>query len=141
MHFLQRLSVTIAAAAFAAAFSTAAVMARGFDPARMARSYSGDWPVTISGTGHGSFTGCLMLTGSGSASYTSGSEKLTGGSYFIVNNTLVATVPAQGYGQNAGLVFIGRADRSKIGAGAFDEVYGGSDFLSGALEFGAKGGC
>jgi hypothetical protein len=53
----------------------------------------------------------------------------------------VATIQAQGYGQNAGLVFIGSANRGSIGPGVFDDVYGGEAFDEGALTFGMKGGC
>ena len=50
-------------------------------------------------------------------------------------------ISAQGYSQNAGLVFIGSARRGNIGPGVFDEVYGGEAFDEGALAFGMKGGC
>jgi hypothetical protein len=53
----------------------------------------------------------------------------------------VATIQAQGYGQNAGLVFIGSASHGRIGPGVFDDVYGGEAFDEGALTFGMKGGC
>lgn len=59
----------------------------------------------------------------------------------IFNHTLVATIQAPGYGQNAGLVFIGSARSSNIGPGIFDEVYGGKAFVEGALAIGMKGGC
>lgn len=139
MHSLKQLLVSFVAIALAIATSAAAGMARGYDPLPSARSYSGTWPVTVSSS-HG-FMGCLTLAGSGSASVAIGSQKYTGGSYFIANNLLVATIPAQGYGQNAGMVFIGRAGKDRLGRGAYDEVYGGGAFVTGSLDFGAKGGC
>ena len=44
-------------------------------------------------------------------------------------------------GQNAGLVFVAPASAGEIGNGVFEEVYGGEDFLSGALTLGKNGGC
>jgi hypothetical protein len=140
MHLLKRTFVTTVAATLAVAGSAGTGMARGFIPIDMARSYGGNWPVTVTGS-QVNFTGCLTLTGSGTASVTIGSQRYTGGTYFVVNNLLVATIPAQGYGQNAGLVFTGRAARNKLGRGVYEDVYGGEDFNSGALSFGTKGGC
>jgi len=39
------------------------------------------------------------------------------------------------------LVFVASAGHGNIGKGAFEDVYGGEDFDSGALAFGTKGGC
>lgn len=140
MHLLNRALVTTVAATLAVAGAAGAALARGYTPPDVARSYSGSWPVTVTGS-QVNFTGCLTLAGSGSASVTIGGQRYTGGSYFLVNNLLVATIPAQGYGQNAGLVFTGRAVRSQLGRGVYEDVYGGGDFNSGALSFGLKGGC
>lgn len=139
MHSLQRALIATVVAALAVLECAGAGMARGYAIPMAARSYGGNWPVTV--TGAQGFTGCLELTGSGSASVTIGSQKYTGGSYFIASNLLVATISVEGYGQNAGMVFIGRADRDKIGKGAYDEVYGGAPFAVGALEFGMKNEC
>jgi hypothetical protein len=109
------------------------------------RSYGGSWPVTISRSQHSNSTGCLTLVGNGtdkgSASLVFGSTKYTYGTYHVIDGTLVATIQAQGYGQNAGLVFIGSASHGSIGPGVFDDVYGGEAFDEGALTFGMKGGC
>jgi hypothetical protein len=107
-------------------------------------SFSGSWPVTVTRSQHSNWTGCLTLTENGSgrsASLVIGSQKYPSGSFLVINRTIVATITAQAYSQNAGLVFIGSADRDKIGPGVFEDVYGGSDFDSGALTFGMKGGC
>lgn len=140
MRLLNQALVTTVAAALAVAGSGGASMARGYILPDVASSYAGTWPVTVTGS-QVNFTGCLTLTRSGSASVTIASQRYTGGSYFVANNLLVATVPAQGYGQNAGLVFTGRAARSELGRGVYEDVYGGADFNSGALSFGMKGGC
>jgi hypothetical protein len=107
--------------------------------------YSGSWPVTVTKSQHSNGTDCLTLTengrNAGSASLATGSQKLSNGSFLVTNHTLVATIPVEGYGQNAGLVFIGSANRDNIGPGVFEDVYGGADFDSGALAFGMKGGC
>jgi hypothetical protein len=140
MHLLSRVLLSTVAVTLAVAGCPGATMARDYTPFDMARSYGGNWPVTVTGS-QVNFTGCLTLTGSGFASVTIGSQKYNGGSYFVVNGMLVATIPAQGYGQNAGLVFTGRAERNKLGRGVYEDVYGGEDFNSGALSFGMKGGC
>ena len=70
-----------------------------------------------------------------------GTQKFPYGTFQIFDRTLVATIQSQGYGQNAGLVFIGSASRGSIGKGVFDDVYGGEAFDEGALAFGTKGGC
>ncbi|HMF27374.1 MAG TPA: hypothetical protein VKE42_01295, partial [Candidatus Cybelea sp.] len=95
---------------------------------------------------HSNGTSCLTLTDDGSNGWKhSGSASLGGslsfGTFQVINHTLVATIEASGYGQNAGLVFIGSANHGNIGKGVFEDVYGGEDFDSGALTFGMKGGC
>jgi hypothetical protein len=150
MHFSQAILIG-AIAATAIVFSTGAAMAHGFNGSAMSmivpdsHSYSGTWPVTVSHSQHGNGTSCLTLTetsrNGGSASLVSGSQKFPYGTFQIFNHTLVATIQAQGYGQNAGLVFIGSASGGNIGPGVFDEVYGGEAFVEGALGFGMKGGC
>ena len=150
MEFLQRILIG-GIAATAMVVSTGAAMAHGFNGSAMnmavqgLQRYSGNWPVTVSHAHQGNGTSCLTLTqtsrNGGSASLVSGSEKFPYGTFQIFNHTLVATIQAQGYGQNAGLVFIGSATGGNIGPGVFDEVYGGEAFVEGALAFGMKGGC
>lgn len=150
MLFLQRILIGAIAGA-AMAISAGPALAHGYNGSltSMAFSdsgiYSGNWPVTVTRSQRGDGTSCLTLTqtsrNGGSASLVSGSQKFTFGTFQIFNHTLVATIQAQGYGQNAGLVFIGSANRGNIGPGVFDEVYGGEAFVEGALAFGMKGGC
>jgi len=130
----MRLSQLIPIAAVAA---TAMVAPAG---ATMAHGYSGSWPVTVTKSQHSNGTYCLMLGQNGSASVIIGSRKYDG-SFLIINHTLVATITVQAYSQNAGFVFVGSASRGNIGKGVFEDVYGGSDFDSGALAFGMKDGC
>jgi hypothetical protein len=149
MHFPKR--ILIAAAATAAMVVSAGPAMAHINGSTMhmlvpdAHNYSGSWPVTVSHSQNSNGTDCLTLIGSGidagSASVVIGSQKFSNGSFLVINHTLVATIPVQGYGQNAGLVFIGSADGGKIGPGVFEDVYGGVDFDSGALAFGMKGGC
>jgi hypothetical protein len=110
-----------------------------------ARGYTGSWPVTVSHSQHSNGTYCLTLTeygsNGGSATLVIGTQKFPYGTFQIFDRTLVATIQSQGYGQNAGLVFIGSASRGSIGKGVFDDVYGGEAFDEGALAFGTKGGC
>jgi hypothetical protein len=113
------------------------------------QGYSGSWPVTVSKSQHSNGTYCLTLSDggsqgwrhSGAASLVIGSSKFPYGTFQVINHTLVATIQAQGYGQNAGLVFIASASRGNIAKGVFEDVYGGEDFDSGALAFGMRGGC
>ena len=112
-------------------------------------SYSGSYPVTVTRSQHSNGTYCLTLTDngqygaphSGSASLVISGRKYTYGTFQVLNRTIVATIQAQGYGQNAGLVFIGHASLGNVSDGVFEDVYGGEDFDSGALSFGMKGGC
>jgi len=148
MRFSQRILVA-AVATTATLVSAGAAMAHGINGSTMvmpdSHGYGGTWPVTVTHSQHGNWTGCLTLTDYGSnggtASLVIGSQKYTYGTFQVFNHTLVATIEAQGYGQNAGLVFIGSASRGNIGKGVFDEVYGGEAFDEGALAFGLKGGC
>lgn len=117
--------------------------------AATSQGYSGSWPVTVSRSQHSDGTYCLTLTDGGSegfrhsgfATLVIGSKKYTFGTFQVINRTLIATIQAQGYGQNAGLVFVGSASHGNIGKGVFEDVYGGEDFDSGALAFGARNGC
>lgn len=139
MRTLARILTTIVGAAAMALPGEAAT----------SQGYSGSWPVTVSKSHHSNGTSCLTLNDggsqgwrhSGSASLIIGSTKFPYGTFQVINHTLVATIQAQGYGQNAGLVFIAPASRGNIGMGVFEDVYGGEDFDSGALAFGMKGGC
>jgi hypothetical protein len=149
MSFLQRTFTIVAAVVSVAVVSNGAAIARGYGgAARMgiqdSAGYNGNWPVTVTRSQHSNGTFCLTLTESskdgGSASVLIDNQKYPG-SFIVINHTLVATLTAQGYSQNDGLVFIGSADGGNIGKGAFENVYGGSDFDSGALAFGMKGGC
>lgn len=130
--------------------STKPVMARSVPDLAMivpagTSSYTGTYPVTISHAQVGNGTYCLTLDqtakNAGSASLVEGTMKFPYGTFQIFNHTLVATIQSPGYGQNAGMVFIGSAHRGNIGPGVFDEVYGGEAFDEGALTFGLKGGC
>jgi hypothetical protein len=139
MRFLQ--------CTFIAMVATMAMIAPA-SPA-LAGLYSGNWPVTVTHSQHSNGTYCLTLTDNGSdgwrhsgpASLVIGGSKFPSGSFQLINRTIVATIEAQGYSQNAGLVFIAPAGRGRIGQGVFEDVYGGGDFDSGALAFGMKGGC
>jgi hypothetical protein len=150
MLFSKR-TLIAAGATMAIVLSAGAAMAHGYNGNTMSmvvpdsHGYGGSWPVTVTHSQHSNGTYCLTLTASGSdagsASLVIGSQRFPDGSFLVVNHTLVATITAQAYSQNAGLVFIGSANRGRIGPGVFEDVYGGSDFDSGALAFGMKGGC
>lgn len=150
MRFMQSILIGVVATT-AMVVSSGVAMAHGYSSNTMnmvvpeSYSYSGSWPVTVTRSQHSNGTYCLTLNESGrnagSASLVIGSQKFPFGTFQIFNHTLVATIQAQGYGQNAGLVFIGSASRGIIGPGVFDDVYGGEAFDEGALAFGMKNGC
>jgi hypothetical protein len=150
MRFSRQILIA-AVAATAMVVSTGAAMAHTFNGGTMgtissdSHGYSGSWPVMVTHSQHSNGTYCLTLTENGSkggsASLVIGSQKFPFGTFQVFNHTLVATIQAQGYGQNAGLVFIGSARRGNIGTGVFDDVYGGEAFDEGALAFGTRGGC
>ena len=118
----------------------------------MAQSYSGNWPVNVELPPHFGHKACLTLVdnGTGGAPH-SGSASISGslvggtlpyGTFQVINHLLVVTIQAQSdTGSDAGLVFIAPASDGDLGKGVFENVYGGEDFLSGALTFGTKGGC
>ncbi len=149
MHFSRILIAAVAAAAMVV--PDGAALAHGINGSTMnmvapdSHNYAGSWPVTITNSQHSNGTGCLTLTrtpsGGESASLVFGSRRYPSGSFLVINHTLVATITVQAYSQNAGLEFIGSADRGNIGPGVFEDVYGGSNFDSGALSFGMKGAC
>ena len=109
---------------------------------------TGNWPVTISQSQFSNGTDCLTLKDDGSlgwphsgyASAVIGGTKFPYGTFQVIDHTLVVTIQAPGYGQNAGLVFTAPVKKN-IGEGAYDEVYGGEAFDTGLLVFGTKGGC
>jgi hypothetical protein len=150
MRFSQQILIA-AVATTAMVVSAGAAMAHSFNGRTLdtvisdSHGYTGSWPVTVTHSQHFNGTYCLTLTengsNGGSASLVIGSQKFPDGSFQIFNHTLVATIEAQGYSQNAGLVFIGSARRGNVGPGVFDEVYGGGAFDEGALAFGTRGGC
>jgi hypothetical protein len=150
MHLSRRILIAAVATA-AMAVSAGAAIAHGVNGSSMnmlvpsSAGYSGSWPVTVSHSQHSNGTYCLTLTEyngkGGSASLVIGTQKFSYGTFQVFNHTLVATIEAAGYGMNAGLVFIGSANRGNIGPGVFDDVYDGEAFDEGALAFGMKGGC
>ena len=146
---LQRIFAT-AVVASAVFFSGPLAIAHGLTIGRMnmiapdSQSFNGSWPVTVTHSHHTDFMGCLTLatiSGANVASLVIGSQKYPSGSFLVINHILVATVTAQAYSQNAGLVLIAPATHGNLGNGVFEDVYGGSNFDSGALTFGMKGGC
>ena len=127
-------------AAFAISTSTA-----------MAGSFSGNWPITVSGSQRSNGSYCLTVKDDGSVGWPhSGYVSLTGpshlnlpfGTFQVIGRTFTVTVEQEGSeGQNAGLVFSARVRAGSIGDGVYDQVYGGEESDSGAAAFGAKGGC
>jgi uncharacterized membrane protein len=117
-----------------------------------AASFSGNYAVTISHSKYANGPYCLTLTDNGGLGWPhSGQASLTGegvggtlpyGTFQLMNNTVVVTIQESGdSGQNAGLVFSAPSSNGNIAKGIYDQVYGGEEFDSGLVAFGAKGGC
>ena len=149
MHFSQQ-TLVVAVAATAMVASAGAATAHGYNgsPANIvfptSRNYSGSWPVTITHSQFDNGTDCLTLNGGrngGSASLVAGGTKYPYGSFLVLNGLLVATIVKPSGSQNGALTFIGRASRSDIGEGVFENIEGGSSFDAGDLTFGTKNGC
>jgi hypothetical protein len=137
-------------------FTVAALLTLAFalmPSAAMAQSYSGKWPLKIDLPPQFGHTGCLTLVDNGTfGAPHSGSASVSGslfggtllnGTFQVINHLLVATIqdPSAESGSDAGLVFIAPAADGDLGQGVYESVYGGGDFLSGALTFGKNGGC
>ncbi len=118
----------------------------------MGQSYTGNWPanVTQSKGSNGSY--CMALTDNGSVGWPhSGQGQLSGGglgkntlfgTFQVIDGLLIATFESEGgEGQNAGLVFIGRAINGTIARGAYNDVYDGEEIDGGVANFGTKGDC
>jgi hypothetical protein len=149
MHFSQRILIA-AAAATAVLVSAGAATAHVYNAGAMnmagpdSHSFSGAWPVTVTGSQRSNGTGCLTLSGngnSGTASLSFGSETYHYGSFIVISHILMATIQEPAYGQNGALTFTASASRGRIGQGLFENIEGGSDFDFGALAFGTKGSC
>lgn len=142
MRSLERILITIGIT-MATAVSANAAMPRD----AMARSYGGNWPLTVTHSRGANGTYCLTLTDNGSLSWRhSGPASIAGvgdgGTFQLIDNTLVATIQSPGAsGQNEGLVFAASAGNGRIGKGVYEGVYGGEEIDSGVLVFGMKGGC
>ena len=149
MHSSQRILIA-AVAASAMVVSAGVAVAHGYNGSTMnmivpdSRSYSGAWPVTVTGSQFSNGTGYLTLTGngsSGSASLVFGGQQYHYGSFVVINHILMANIQEPLYGQNGALMFAASANHGHIGQGIFENVEGGSNFDFGALAFGMKNGC
>jgi hypothetical protein len=149
MRFSLRILITgVATSAMVITAGTA--MAHGFNGSARnmvapdSRSYSGGWPVTVTGSQFSNGTYCLTLTGngsSGSASVVMDGQRYPYGSFVVVNHILMATIVKPSGSQNGALTFTASASRGHIGQGLFENIEGGSNFDFGALAFGTKGDC
>ena len=115
-------------------------------------SYTGSYPLTITGSDHSDGSYCLTLTDDGSFGRPhSGSAQLSGGpligvqpyGYFqVISHVLVASAVQQlGTGENAGLIFTGPAANGEIRKAVYDQDYGGYENDTGKVEIGQKNGC
>jgi hypothetical protein len=145
-----RCTVFAVAAALAVVLSAGVAGARGYNDntlgvfLRDATNFSGNWPVTITGSQRDNGTGCLTLNGrigGGQATLKFGGFSYPYGQFIVKNGLLVTNITEPLYGQNGALMFIVPVHRGQIGTGDFEDIRGGSNFDFGTLTFGAKGGC
>jgi len=125
------------------------ILALGVAPgAAMAQSYSGSWSLNITLPPQFTHTGCLTLVDTGTGGQHSGSATLSGqlagndgpqtGTFQVANHVLVATFQnGSDTGEVTYSLFIARASNGDLEPG----IYEAPGFLSGALTFGARGGC
>ena len=112
-------------------------------------SYSGIYPLTITGSQIWGGSYCLTLKDDGALGWPhSGKATLEGnevllsdGTFEVIEQTLIVSIKAPG-GKNGhnSLILIARSARDNPGKGEFEEVYGKA-FDTGTILFGAKGGC
>jgi hypothetical protein len=147
MRFSQRILVATVAIT-AMVLPAGAAMAHSMNGSTMvmpdSHGYSGNWPVTVTGSQFNNGTYCLTLTGhgsSGSASLVANGQKYPYGSFVVVNRILMATIIKPSGSQNGALTFTASANRGHPDQGLFEDIQGGSNFDFGALAFGMKGGC
>jgi hypothetical protein len=148
MRFLQRILIAaVAATSIVVSAGPAVAHINGSTMMVVPEShnYSGAWPVTVTHSEFSNGTDCLTLTQNGSnggqASLVAGSQKYPYGSFLIRKDIVVVTITEPLYGQNGALLFIAHANSGHIGQGIFEDDRGGSDFDTGELAFGMKGGC
>ena len=115
--------------------------------AASAQSYSGNWPITISHSQSANGTYCVTLTDDGEFGWPhSGPASVNGfgdiyGEFQLINGMLVVTIQVVGSGEElASVLFTARASGGHIGKGVYETAQGAVTD-SGALVFGAKGGC
>src|SRR5580698_2132900 len=112
-------------------------------------SYSGTYPLNITGSGVWGGFYCLTLKDNGALGWShSGKATLEGsevilsdGTFEVIERTLLVSIPAPG-GKNGhnSLIFVAKSPHDNPGRGEFEEVYGKA-FATGTIMFGAKGGC
>jgi hypothetical protein len=134
LHPMKKLLIT-AAAMTSAAFVNAANAGSA--------SYTGHWPLTVSDSQGFNGTYCLEVTDDGGSglAYLEADNQTLYGTFQVVGSEIVITNESQGVGENAGLVFVAQARKSKLGKGAYDDVIDGESYDTGAVAFGKKGGC
>jgi hypothetical protein len=126
VHIMKMLLTIVTAVSMALAASTA-----------VAKSYTGNWPVTIKGSADFNGPHCVELSG-GSALL----DDTYYGEFQVIGRTILVFLDITGSGEEpASLLFSSPADKGNIGKGAFDEIQGGTSYDSGTTVFGTKGGC
>jgi hypothetical protein len=131
-----------AIATLCAALFSGAVSANG-------ASYTGNYPLTITGSRIWDGDYCLALNDNGSlgwshsgkASLEGNEVLLTDGTFEVIYRTLLVSIRAPG-GKNGhnSLVFVASSPKDNPGKGEYEEVYGKA-FDTGTVMFGTKGSC
>ena len=108
-------------------------------------SYTGNWPLTVTGGGYLNGQYCLTVTDDGSEGWPhSGSATIpqyTYGVFQVIHGKFMADIVVPLEGQNGVLVFTSDGRDGNIGNGAAAQIEGGYPLYSGVMKVGTKGGC
>ncbi|MGD0191344.1 MAG: hypothetical protein ABSD74_11440 [Rhizomicrobium sp.] len=128
------MKMVFAAAALSAVVLSAAAQAGG--------SYTGKWPLTITGSLFMNGTYCLTVKDNGNGTGTATIPQYQLGVFEVINDFFTADIVVPLDGQNGVLVFTADGTKGKIGAsGSAVQIEGGEPFDTGEMAVGKRNGC
>jgi hypothetical protein len=108
-------------------------------------SYSGNWPLTVTGSQFINGSYCLTVSDDGSEGWPhSGSATVPQyqyGVFQVIHGKFIVDVVVPLQGQNGVLLFTAAGHNGAFGAGAAQLIEGGEPLDSGVMTVGKKGGC
>jgi hypothetical protein len=128
------MKIVFAAAALSAVLLSSAAQAGG--------SYSGRWPLTITGSQFMNGSYCLTVKETGPGTGTATIPQYQYGAFEVINGFFTADIVVPLEGQNGVLVFTADGKKGKIGAsGSAVQIEGGEPFDTGEMAVGKRNGC